>query len=178
MIRGILLHTGLWLAVGGCAESVPTEAALRTIEARAAFLAEQLSGEPLAGEEGLVVRLMFDETVDLDLYVTDPLLETVYFARHESRTGGVIGQDVRCETTGPRVEEIRFSEPWPGRYRVGVDFPRRCDETRSSAPAPFAVSVRAEGATFETHGLVNLEYFEVVVLEFDVVEPGQVKGDS
>jgi len=178
MTRGILLFTGLWLAVGGCAESVPTEAALRTIEARAAFLAEQLSGEPVVGEDGVVVRLMFDKEVDLDLYVTDPLLETVYFARHESRTGGVIGADVRCESTGPRVEEIRFSEPWPGRYRVGVDFPRRCDDTRPRAPAPFAVSVRAEGVTYEAHGLVNLEYFEVVVLEFDVEKPGQLKGES
>ena len=52
MIRAILLLAGLWLAVGGCAESVPTEAALRTIEVRAAFLAEQLSGQPVAGEDG------------------------------------------------------------------------------------------------------------------------------
>lgn len=148
------------------------------LEARSAELAGELKEQRPPASEGVVVRLKFDDTVDLDLYVTDPLLETVYFARHESRTGGVIAADVRCDTPGPRVEEIRFVQPWPGRYRVGVDFPGRCDGSASPAPAPYAVSVSANGVVHETHGLVNLKYFEVVVLEFEVNESPLDQGDS
>jgi hypothetical protein len=177
MTRAAFYLACLPAVCSGCAEPGSTEQELRTLETTAGILAKQLRADSVAGEQGVVVRLMFEESVDLDLYVTDPLLETVYFARHESRTGGRIREDVRCETTGPRIEEIRFSQPWPGRYRVGVDFPRRCDGFDSRAPAPFAVSVTAYGATYETHGLVELEFFRVVVLEFDIGKPGPVNGE-
>ena len=162
---------GVWFLTA-CAPSPPTDAELAALDARADALAEDLSAAAVDGSAGVVVRLMFDETVDLDLYVTDPLLDTVYFARHESRTGGVITEDVRCDTAGPRVEEVRFDNLWPGRYRVGVDFPRRCDGVRSIHPAAYAVEVSAAGQTHRMHGLVNLEYFEVEVLAFEVEKGG------
>ena len=156
----------------GCAEPEPTVEAREAIAARAESLAASLAGGQVDRARGLVVRLMFESDVDLDLYVTDPLLETVYFARHDSRTGGRIVSDVRCDTTGPRVEEIRFPDPWPGRYRVGVDFPHRCDGSASRVPAPFAVTVDLDGsATESVHGLVEREFFEVRVLEFDIGGP-------
>lgn len=177
MKRSLLL-AGMLAVSSGCAEPELTTQARLTIEAQAVELARTLSKETSAETEGIVVRLKFDGNVDLDLYVTDPLLETVYFARHESRTGGIIRADVRCDTIGPRVEEIRFPDPWPGRYRVGVDFPARCDGSSTRAPAPFAVSVSANGEVHETNGLVNLKYFEVVVLEFEINESPDDHGDS
>lgn len=177
MNRSLLL-AGMLIVSGGCVESELTAEARQAIEAQAVELARTLAEETSAETEGIVVRLEFDENVDLDLYVTDPLLETVYFARHESRTGGFIRADIRCETIGPRVEEIRFPDPWPGRYRVGVDFPARCDGSSTRAPAPFAVSVSANGKVHETHGLVNLKHFEVVVLEFEISESPDDQGDS
>ncbi len=173
-----LLPVAVLFALSGCVEPEPTTEALQLLEARGAELARDLKEQSPAEPEGVVVRLKFDDTVDLDLYVTDPLLETVYFARHESRTGGVIAADVRCDSAGPRVEEIRFPDPWPGRYRVGVDFPARCDGSSTRAPAPYAVSVSANGVVHETHGLVNLKYFEVVVLEFEIGESQIDQGDS
>lgn len=172
-----LLLAGMLTITAGCAEPEFSTEARQAIEAQALELARTLGEESSAETDGIVIRLKFDENVDLDLYVTDPLLETVYFARHESRTGGVIRADVRCDTTGPRVEEIRFANPWPGQYRVGVDFPSRCDGSSSLAPAPFAVSVSANGKVHETHGLVNLKYFEVVVLEFDIDDTLNDHGD-
>ena len=50
-------------------------------------LAAQLDSGMRQAGSGVTVQLAFGEEADLDLYVTDPLLETVYFARHESRTG-------------------------------------------------------------------------------------------
>jgi hypothetical protein len=169
------------LAVGGCVEGPVTDAERAVLKEEARALAQRLevgggaeiaegsrSGDRSYVGAGVVVRLAFGAEVDLDLYVTDPLLETVYFARHESRTGGVIVRDVRCDTPGARIEEVRFAEPWPGRYRVGVDFPRRCDGTTRPDPAPYAVTVHANGEIHRTSGIVDPERFEIVVLEFEV----------
>lgn len=197
-MSGRFLLTGVMLALSGCAEPELSPEALLALEGRAQALAGSLRAETRPEPGGVVVRLLFDDNVDLDLYVTDPLLETVYFARHESRTGGFIDADMRCDTiadgkaggkaggtvggkaagTGPRVEEIRFPDPWPGRYRVGVDFPARCDGSATRAPAPYAVLVSANGKLHEAHGLVNLEFFEVVVLEFEVFGSQPDHGDS
>ncbi len=169
----LLALTGvLALAVGGCAKPALSDVQLATLRAQAQALADNFEAPPAGGSTGIIVRLAFGEEADLDLYVTDPLLDTVYFARHESGTGGIIEADVRCDTPGPRIEEVRFIDPWPGRYRVGVDHPRRCDGEQSPAPAAYAVTVHANGETYTTNGIVDLEYFEVVVLEFEIEKGG------
>jgi hypothetical protein len=118
--------------------------------------------------EALVFRLAFDRSNDLDLYVTDPLMETVYFANHQTATGGKIAQDVRCKSEAglSGVEEIRFEAPYPGRYRVGVDFAEQCRGT--SQVAGYAVSVDGAGEHHTARGAVELGQFEVVVLEFEL----------
>jgi hypothetical protein len=168
MIRWLAISLAMFSA--GCVRSDISEADLAAVQAQAVEMAAALASEPTEQQAGVVVRLAFGPEADLDLYVTDPLLDTVYFARHESRTGGVIGADVRCDSSGPRVEEVRFDKIWPGRYRVGVDFPRRCDGARPPAPAAYAVEVNANGKTHRASGIVNLEFFEVIVLDFDVEE--------
>ena len=82
---------------------------------------------PRAAPAGaLRVELAFGQDADLDLYVTDPLQETVYFANTPSQQGGVLLDDRRCDSPPPRIETVVFEHPPPGRYRVGVDYPRRC----------------------------------------------------
>ena len=166
MIRWLV--TSLAVFAAGCTPPGISDAELAAVKAQAVEMAAELALEPAEQQAGVVVRLAFGPEADLDLYVTDPLLDTVYFARHESRTGGVIGADVRCDTSGPRVEEVRFDKIWPGRYRVGIDFPRRCDGARAPAPAAYAVEVNANGKTHRANGIVNLEFFEVIVLDFEV----------
>ena len=52
-------------------------------------LEEHLRGSPPAqGAANLRIQLAFDDAADLDLYVTDPLQETVYFANTRSRSSG------------------------------------------------------------------------------------------
>ena len=87
-----------------------------------------------AGDEGLTIQLTFGADADLDLYVTDPLLETVYFANHSGKSGGRISDDVRCDglqergsRQTPRIEEVRFDAPIPGLYRIGIDYPTKCE---------------------------------------------------
>jgi uncharacterized protein YfaP (DUF2135 family) len=160
----VLLAGGLPGCMGSDEQAQAEQAALA---AQAGELAVRLD-EQTAEAAGIVVRLAFGEEADLDLYVTDPLLDTVYFARHETRTGGRISADVRCDTPGPRVEEVRFEVPWAGRYRVGVDHPKRCDGAR--APAAYAVTAQVDGKTYRASGSVALEQFQIVVLEFELQE--------
>jgi len=112
------------------------------------------------------VRLVFGADADLDLYVTDPRLETVYFANTPIRSGGAIGPDRRCESASPRIEQVTFRDAPRGRYRVGVDFPRRCRLAVGSVP--FLVIVEIGAQRIEQRGEVDFARFEPRVLDFDV----------
>lgn len=135
---------------------------------RGVALGQVLRDGPPGNGEALVFRLAFDRTVDLDLYVTDPLEETAYFANHETDAGGRLVNDIRCDSDvgSPAVEEIRFDAPYPGSYRVGVDFPEACGG--SDSVAGFAVSVRGAGEAHAVNGVIEMQRFEPVVLEFDL----------
>jgi hypothetical protein len=121
---------------------------------------------PAAGE--LRVRLAFGAAADLDLYVTDPLQETVYFANTPSRfTGGRLDDDRRCAAPPPRIETVTFEQAPPGRYRVGVDHARACGRAREAA---FRVIVEGPGLREEAHGEVSLGTFLPRVLEVRLEE--------
>jgi hypothetical protein len=117
-----------------------------------------------APEGAVVVRLAFDAAADLDLYVTGPRRETVYFANSPSRIGGRLEADRRCDAPAPRIETVVFPDPWPGPYRVGVDFPEACDG--GSDAAAFALDVRSAAGHVERLGTVRPGEFEPVVLEW------------
>ena len=125
----------------------------------------------------LRVRLAFDDAADLDLYVTDPRQETVYFANTPTRSGGRLASDLRCDAPAPRVEVVDFATPLSGRYRIGVDFPERCKESElprgQRKQGVFVVRVdrpraREVGPALLRGGVLELGRFEVIVLEFDV----------
>jgi hypothetical protein len=120
-------------------------------------------------DPALRVLLAFGRGADLDLYVTDPLHETVYFANSPSAAGGRLEEDLHCgsEPPGDRIEEVRFARPPPGRYRVGVDSPKSCGRAR---PAAFALAVvHGEKLTLHTGALQMLE-FRLAALDFEVPE--------
>ena len=132
---------------------------------------------PAELSSGLLVRLAFDDVGDLDLFVTDPLQESVYFANSPTRSGGRLIDDRRCDDPSPRVESIHFPKPITGGYRVGVDFHGHCDETIVSGEAAkqgvYVVRVDVDGRIMERRGMVLPGHFEVIVLEFDIEEaPG------
>ena len=132
-------------------------------------LADRLRAESPAQASVLVVRLAFSSEVDLDLYVTDPQLETVYYANTPSKTGGALQADRRCTDTAEepvRVETVHFESPPAGRYRVGVDYPHRCDG--ADDVVAFALSVEANGERNLHAGLARWLDFTTIVTEFDV----------
>ncbi len=137
--------------------------------AAASVLADHLRAEPPAQASALVVRLAFSTEVDLDLYVTDPRLETVYYANTPSKTGGALETDRRCTDAAEepvRVETVRFESPPGGRYRVGVDYPHRCDG--ADDVVAFALSIEANGERNLHSGLARWLDFTTIVTEFDV----------
>lgn len=136
-----------------------------------AALAESRSS---SASSGLVVRLAFDEAADLDLFVTDPMQESVYFANSPTRSGGTLIDDRRCNDPSPRIEVVHYAMPTPGRYRVGVDFHRRCQDTSLSGDEEkqglYVVRVDDGARVLEREGKVVPGQFEVIVIEFDYLE--------
>jgi hypothetical protein len=118
----------------------------------------------------LRVRLVFGDGADLDLYVTDPRQETVYFANNPTRSGGSLEVDVRCGAPAPRVETVTFRPALRGRYRVGVDFPERCGE-RAADLVPYVVTLEHVGVRREQRGAIGLREFRPIVIEADVPGP-------
>ena len=152
---GPLAALALWLAA--CAAPGPAPGPDE------ATLAARLAAHP--PEPGaVVVRLAFGGEADFDLYVTGPLEETVYFANTPTRIGGRLLADLRCDAPEPRIETVVFAEAPPGRYRVGVDLPERCDGRRGEAA--FAVELRAGERRVEADGRLAPGRFEPIVLEW------------
>ena len=130
--------------------------------ALAATLADRRSEAPRGA---LVVELAFEAGADLDLYVTDPLTETVYFANTPTRSGGKLAADRTCDDPAPRVETVVFERPLQGRYRIGVDHMRSCGE---GALADFAVRASRGERSWSAAGALPLGRFDPVVLELDL----------
>ena len=119
------------------------------------------------GGGGVGVSLLWSAPVDLDLYVTDPSLETVYFANPTSQSGGRLWKDVTCDTAEvSRAEQITWDRPARGRYRVGVDFIDACKTEIEEAE--FRIVVEVAGGIREKTGRLVKTRFEPVVLEFEV----------
>lgn len=105
----------------------------------------------------LTVTLLWDAAVDLDLYVTDPAGETVYYANARSRSGGALERDARCagRAGGEQVERTRWTNAPAGRYRVGVDFPEACEE-KAPPEVPYRLVIDANGRRQEVRGRAKL----------------------
>jgi hypothetical protein len=150
--------TAIWgaLVLAGCAGQAP---------------APRPAAAPEPPLPGVTVTIRWTAPVDLDLYVTDPALETVYFANPRTASGGVLERDARCEgrQPGEQAERARWTDPPPGRYRVGVDFLEACG-TRVREAA-WALTVEVDGRRQEVTGRARLAEREPRVLEFTV--PGE-----
>jgi hypothetical protein len=120
----------------------------------------------------LTVTLLWDAAVDLDLYVTDPALETVYYANSHARSGGVLEKDVRCAdgSRGEQVERARWTAAPPGRYRVGVDFPETCAD-KAPREVPYRLMIEVDGRQEEVRGRARLDERDARAFEFTVPAP-------
>ena len=180
-----LCATLLGIGVVGCSGPPPGPPLPPTPEwtTERSAAAERLAARlgDASDEAPLVVRLAFDEAVDLDLYVTGPQLETVYYANTPSRIGGALVADLRCARAGDtrtdaaRIETITFPAV-PGRYRVGVDYPHACGPARD--PAPFALRVDLPGGPLTERGIAVYHVFEPIVLEFELATDPEAEAGT
>jgi hypothetical protein len=116
------------------------------------------------------VPLFFDAAVDLDLYVTGPAQETVYFANDTSRDGGALTADRRCDSPAPRVETVTFAPAPAGPYRIGVDFMVRCTPGIDRAGFELVWEIPGQ-APVRQRGEARFGVFDPRVAEFHVGGP-------
>jgi hypothetical protein len=158
-----------WLAggvLGACGASQETPRPVAPSAPPADVLRDRAEGE-------IRVVLLWSAPVDLDVFVTDPRQETIYFANSRSASGGKLTRDARCpsDARGPaevRIESVTFRKAPPGQYRVGVDFPSTCGTEFEEVECRVVVEVRGE--RFEAVAKVKPNDFRYKALEFDVPE--------
>lgn len=163
---GVALALGLLAPEALARERAPKAAWTPALEAEAAQLEAALSRAPAPAAGALRVRLAFGAAADLDLYVTDPLDETIYFANERAAGGGRLVADARCDTPAPRIEEVAFPGAAAGRYRVGVDYMvyrAACGEQPPVVAYVIAIE-GPEGRRF-ARGLARRGIFDARVLE-------------
>lgn len=166
VIIAVVAALGLFACAGGSRGRV-NEAERERETAR---LAAVLAAAPLASPGELRVRLAFGADADLDLYVTDPRQETVYFANNPTRSGGALAEDVRCGAPEPHIEVVTFRDPVPGVYRVGVDYPKHC-RGRDDTASYVVVVEQPGGGREERRATIDLLHFAPIVIESRVGVP-------
>ena len=96
------------------------------------------------------ITLAWDTGADLDLYVTDPMNNTIYYGQTNSSTGGVLDHDARgaCNPSqaNNRIENVYWnqSNPPSGVYRVEVNYWNGSCST-NNGPTPMRLSVSVGG---------------------------------
>ena len=117
----------------------------------------------------LTVTLVWDAAVDLDLYVTDPGLESVYYANPHARSGGALEKDARCADggRGERMERALWTAAPAGRYRIGVDYPETCQD-EAPKEVPYRLVIEIDGQREEVRGRARLNDRDARAFEFSV----------
>jgi hypothetical protein len=156
------------LALAACAGDprAISDSERRRLDAESRAAAEQIAaGAPPAADE-LRVQLGFPDG-DLDLYVTNARSETIYFWNTPATTGGALERDARCNDPAPRSEIVRIPAAPPGRYRVAVDYARRCER---SGRVGFAVLLEHGGRRETATGEIGPGEWLARVLDFEITD--------
>lgn len=108
-----------------------------------------LSYGSLATLDGdIKVTLTWQNESDLDLYVTDPLGETISYQNETSQSGGYLDVD---DTDGYGPENIIWSDAYPGNYIVEVD------HYDGPSPASFSIRLSVNGIVTVFNGSVSTD---------------------
>jgi hypothetical protein len=116
------------------------------------------STEPVLGTGDVQVTLRWSAPVDLDLHVTDPAGEDIWFSNPSSSSGGVLDVDANagCNLmmTNP-VENVFWSTGGApsGQYQVSVSYYDNCGY---SSPVSFTVTIKQNNQPTQVlNGTVN-----------------------
>ncbi|MFS8855743.1 right-handed parallel beta-helix repeat-containing protein [Synechococcus sp. H55.2] len=107
---------------------------------------------PVLGTGPIQITLTWNTIDDLDLYVTDPRQQTVFFDNRVIPSGGQLDVDANADcvavTENPVENVFWASTPPSGLYLIEVRLFRRCSQV--TAPIPFTVTVRKSGSAAQT----------------------------
>ncbi|MBK6647474.1 MAG: hypothetical protein IPG44_17300 [Anaerolineales bacterium] len=108
------------------------------------------------GTGDVQVTLIWDSVNDLDLWVTDPNGETIYYQHKNSASGGELDVDANpgCENkTSSPVENIYWStgEAPDGTYTIAVQYFKVC---QSEVRTPFTITLKVNGRRKRLMGLL------------------------
>ncbi|MBW7850641.1 MAG: hypothetical protein H3C38_09115 [Rhodospirillales bacterium] len=121
----------------------------------------------------LTVEIAWSERVDLDLFVTGPDGETVYFGNRRARDGIRMGAEAGCGEVSaeapPFVETAVIPGAAAGRYRLSVDYIRDCGSKRVLT-VPFTARLLDAGGRERgrTEASVGYRVLETIGWEFDL----------
>ena len=86
---------------------------------------------------------------DIDLHVTDPMNEEVYYGHRQSASGGVLDHDANaaCSSAPPTAENVYWASPTPprGTYRARVVSYEQCGSPNTPTTLSISVGGRVIG---------------------------------
>lgn len=138
-----------------CGAGNGIRAELQAVPSGAASAEAEAGGETMTidGTEvktgPIQVTLEWDGPADLDLFVTDPAGEQVWYRNTTVSSGGLLDVDARadCQDTGSTVENIVWQgTPPAGTYRVSVDHYSECGQ---AGAVSYTATLRRNGQVVE-----------------------------
>ncbi len=108
-----------------------------------------------AGTGELQITLTWTGNVDVDIWVTDPNGEKVYFAHRKSQSGGSLDRDNLCRVKPGLSENIFWEDAPPGEYKVQVNYFTACDKHKPDAYWKVNIFNRQEGKWRKYQGVLK-----------------------
>jgi tRNA (guanosine-2'-O-)-methyltransferase len=98
------------------------------------------------------ITVAWQSSSDIDLHVTDPNNEEVFYGHRNSASGAVLDRDANaaCNQSPPTVENVYWgTQPMPGQYRIRVVAYDMC----GSPSTPATVSISVGGRILGTYSM-------------------------
>ncbi|MEH6405371.1 MAG: hypothetical protein V7750_18510 [Sneathiella sp.] len=121
----------------------------------------------------LTVELSWTLPVDLDLFLTGPAGETVYFANRKARSGVVMGSMMGCQSvekrSPPYTETVHIPNAEMGIYRISVDYIKDCGSNSLQADFKLRLMDSKTGLQLgQGQSTVKYRLLDTVSWEFEV----------
>ena len=123
--------------------------------------------------DALRLELTWSAPVDLDLFVTGPSGETIYFGNKQAKNGDKVIEESNCESviskSGHLRETVFIPAAQSGKYRVSVDFILQCGSNLEDVAAKIDL-FNAQNDTKLTQQTITVrrQVLNTVAMEFEV----------
>ncbi|HSE41072.1 MAG TPA: hypothetical protein VLH08_09935 [Acidobacteriota bacterium] len=100
------------------------------------------------------ISLNWEGSADLDLHVTDPYGETLYYFRSTNQSGGRYEEDRECFNNNGQFERVVYDSgnAAAGLYQISVHYFRSCGEARD---AHWTLHVNVDGRSSDYSGTIK-----------------------